>query len=56
MNEEEYVGQGRISKVLTIEEEEKLANHLKWMSQIGFGYTHSDVQDVVQELLAGVVR
>lgn len=56
LTDEEYVGTGAISKVFTAEEEQKLSDHLKRMSQIGCGYTHSDVQDAMQELLSSIVR
>ena len=52
----EYVGQGKINKVLTENEQIILSDHLKHMSSIGFGYTYNDLRLRIQELLRDVVR
>ena len=52
----EYVGQGKVNKVLTENEQIILRDHLKHMSSIGFGYTYNDLRLRIQELLRDVVR
>ena len=51
-----FVGGGKISKILTPEEEAKLVDHLKWCKRVGFGLTYHSLQSLIEELLAAVVR
>ena len=52
-----YVGTGDgNNKVLTSEEEAKIASYLKWCRQVGFGLTYQGLQSLIQELLVAVVR
>ena len=50
-----YVGQGKINKVLKESEQQLLCDHLKEASRIGFGYTYYDLRLIIQELLQGLV-
>ena len=50
-----YVGQGKINKVLKESEQQLLCDHLKEASNIGFGYTYYDLRLTIQELLQGLV-
>ena len=51
-----YVGPGDVSRVLTLEEESKIVEHLKWCRSVGFGMTYHTLQSLFQELLSAVVR
>ena len=51
-----YVGTGDVSRVLTLEEESKIVEHLKWCRSVGFGMTYHTLQSLFQELLSAVVR
>ena len=52
-----YVGAGEgNNRVLTSEEEAKIAAYLKWCRQVGFGLTYHSLQSLIQELLVAVVR
>ena len=51
-----YVGTGDVSRVLTLEEESKIVEHLKWCRSVGFGMTYHTLQSLFKELLSAVVR
>ena len=50
-----YVGGGKQSYILTVEEEAKIVDHIKWCKSVGFGLTYYILQLLIQELLNAVV-
>ena len=44
----EWTGSGKTLKVLTKQEEKKIADHCTWRQERGFGYTCEDVAQLIQ--------
>ena len=51
---DEYKGSGKNSKCLTLEEESKIMDHLKWRASTGCGVNYSQLQSLIQEVLLAV--
>ena len=51
VNGDSFAGRGRKSQVLSVDEEKKIVDHVKYRQKIGCGMTYLQLQLVIQEVL-----